>query len=150
MLLQGDADLRIHVLQTWTIVPDHTGIPAQFGAWTDSVYQAFFLHLRTWGRGYTMPCVSSWPFCTVLIGASLSKPHTCQTASRDLSIYRTSFHKWPRILIHWTASILQCVIQFRKCHHVQIIKTAPILHMQWAYLTTNGCTFNSQHDTAWS
>ena len=35
----------------------------------------------------------------VLIGASLSKPHTCQTASPTmyvcmyLSIYRTSFHK---------------------------------------------------------
>ena len=26
--------------------------------------------------------------------------------------------------------------QFCKCHHVQIIETASILHVQWAYLTT--------------
>ena len=28
--------------------------------------------------------------------------------------------------------------QFRKCHHVQIIETASILHLQWA--TTSMCT----------
>ena len=65
--------------------------------------------------GNTMPCASSWPsFCAVLmyfqlglvqtymdihdgvIGASVSEPHTCQTASPaiyDLSIYHTSIHK---------------------------------------------------------
>ena len=35
----------------------------------------------------------------------------------------------PHILIYWTASILQCLIQFRKCHHVQIIETGSILHV---------------------
>ena len=67
-------------------------------------------------------------------------------------IYRTSFRKCPHVLIHWTASILQCVIQFRKCHHVQIIQTASILHVQWAYSTTNKCTFDSRLDTvtAWT
>ena len=77
-----------------------------------------------------------------VIGASLSEPHTGQTASPAMFIYVyiylclyrtcTSFRKCPRILIHWTASILLSVIQFRKCHHVQIIETASILHLQWA------------------
>ena len=84
-----------------------------------------------------------------IIGASLSKPHTCQTAyprSIYLSmIYRTSFRKCPAFY-----SILQCVIQFHKCHHVQIIQIASILHVWWAYSTTNECTFDSQLDTAWS
>ena len=34
------------------------------------------------------------------------------------------------VLIHWTASILLCVIQFRKCHYVQIIETGLILHVE--------------------
>ena len=82
----------------------------------------------------------------MFIGASLSEPHTCQTASPAiyLCIVRHSVNKCPRVLIHWTASILQCVIQFRKCHHVQIIETASILHL-WCN-ETNGCTFDS-HDT---
>ena len=74
----------------------------------------------------------------LVIGASLSEPHTGQTASPAMficwyiSMYRTSFRKCPRILIHWTASILLSVIKFRKYHHVQIIETASILHLQWA------------------
>ena len=42
---------------------------------------------------------------------------------------------------------VRCVILFRKCHHVQIIQTASILHVQWAYSTTNECTFDSRLDT---
>ena len=76
-----------------------------------------------------------------LIGASLSKPHTCQTVSPAIylsMIYRTSLSKCPHVLIHWTASILQYVIPFCKYYHVQIIA---ILHMQWAYsMTTSMCT----------
>ena len=76
----------------------------------------------------------------LIIGASLSEPHTGQTASPAMfiSMYRTSFRKCPRILIHWTSSILLSAIQFRKCHHVQIIETPSILHLQWA--TTSMCT----------
>ena len=37
-----------------------------------------------------------------------------------------SFRKCPRVLIHWTASILLSVIQFRKCNHVQIIETVSL------------------------
>ena len=51
------------------------------------------------------------------------------------TLYRTSFRKFPRVLIHWTASILLSVIQFRKWHHVQIIETASILHLQWAMMS---------------
>ena len=51
-----------------------------------------------------------------LIGVSLSEPHTCQTASpmTYTSIYICivchSVNKCLHDLIHWTASILQCVI----------------------------------------
>ena len=45
-------------------------------------------------------------------------------------LVRHSINKYPCILIHWTGSILLSVIQFRKCHHVQIIETASILHVQ--------------------
>ena len=55
-----------------------------------------------------------------------------------LCLYRMSFRKCPCVLIHWTASILLSIIQFRKCHHVQIIEAASILHLQWA--TTSMCT----------
>ena len=53
-----------------------------------------------------------------------------------------SFHKCPCVLIHCTASILLSVIQFRKFHHIQIIKTASILHLQWAMMSmcTRMCT----------
>ena len=50
----------------------------------------------------------------------------------------------PRVLIHCTASILLSVIQFRKCHHVQIIETASILHLQWAM--TSMCTLLTTFD----
>ena len=54
--------------------------------------------------------------------------------------------KFPCVLIHWIASILQCVIQFCKCHHVQITETASILHMQWSWRVSESsdackCTF---------
>ena len=71
-----------------------------------------------------------------IVGASLSKPHTCQTASP--TIYRTSFRKCPRVLIHCTASILLSVIQFCKYHHIQIIETISIFYLQWA--TMSMCT----------
>ena len=45
-------------------------------------------------------------------------------------IKRHSVNKCPRALFHWTTLILQCVIQFLKCHQVQIIETSSILHMQ--------------------
>ena len=52
-------------------------------------------------------------------------------------MYCTSFCKCPHVLIHWIASILLSVIQFRKCKF-QIIETASILHLQWA--PTSMCT----------
>ena len=63
-------------------------------------------------------------------------------------MYRTSFHKCPRVLIHWTTSILLSVIQFRKFefHYVQIIETASIFHLQWA--TTSMCTLLVQAESA--
>ena len=75
----------------------------------------------------------TWHQC--LIGASLSEPHTGQTASLViyLSIVRHSVNKCPRVLIHWTSSILQCVINSVKCHYVQIIETTSILHVQWVW-----------------
>ena len=93
-----------------------------------------------------------------IIGASLSEPHTGQTLTASpamficiyLSIYvcmyRTSFRKCPHVLIHWTASILLSVIQFRKFHYVQIIETASIFHLQWA--TTSMCTLLVQAELA--
>ena len=51
-----------------------------------------------------------------------------------LSIVRHSVNKMLHVLVHWTASILQYVIQaFHKFHHVQITEVASILHVQWAY-----------------
>ena len=116
------------------------------------------LSSQIWGRAglalekFGASNLVRWQGCadySRIIGASLSESHTCQMASPAIFIYiyiyvyificmsRTSFRKCPRILIHWTALILQCVImQFRKCHHVQIIETASILHLQWAYSTT--------------
>ena len=61
-------------------------------------------------------------------------------------LYRTSFYKCPRVLIHWTASILLSIIQFRKCHHVQIIEVASILHLQWAIDEHVHATDDSRHD----
>ena len=40
----------------------------------------------------------------------------------------TSFCKCLRILIHWIASILQCIVQFCNGHYVKIIETASVLH----------------------
>ena len=57
------------------------------------------------------------PTDACIIGASVSEPHTCQTVSPTIciSIYvclvRHSINKCPRVLIHWTAAILQCVIK---------------------------------------
>ena len=81
-------------------------------------------------------------FLISLIEASLSEPHTGQTASPAMFIHRylciVCHSVFPRVLIHWTASILLSVIQFLKCHHVQIIETFLFLHLQWA--TTSMCT----------
>ena len=76
-------------------------------------------------------------------------PHWSNGVPRDVYLclfvymYRTSFRKYPRILIHWTASILLSVIQFRKFHYVQIIETASILHLQW---TTSMYMLLTTHD----
>ena len=85
-----------------------------------------------------------WPH--QFIGASLSKPHTGQTASPaiylstyDLSIVCHSVNKCPRVLIHWTASILQCVINSVSAITFNVIENALILHVQKAYsmMTSN-------------
>ena len=79
-------------------------------------------------------------------------PHLSNGFPRDLYnyvyiMYRTSFRKCPRVLIHWTASFdFAMRNQFRKCHHIQIIETT-ILYLQWA-------TTRHEHvyvaSTAWS
>ena len=64
-------------------------------------------------------------------------------------LVRHSVNKCPRVLIHWTASILHCIINSVNATHVQIIETASILHLQWAYSTTTSrCTLLlTTHDT---
>ena len=60
----------------------------------------------------------------------------------NVYLVRHSVNKCPRVLIHLNSFNLAMRHQFRKCHHVQIIKTASILRcnghtsMQWAYSTT--------------
>ena len=52
-----------------------------------------------------------------VIGASLSEPHLSNGTPRDLYLCLVchSANKCPRVLIHWTASILQCVIKYVHC-----------------------------------
>ena len=65
----------------------------------------------------------------------------CPLQCLYIYMYRTSFRKCPCILIHWTASILLSVIQFRKCHHLQIIQT---VHLP---TSTSMCTLLTTHDS---
>ena len=102
---------------------------------------AFWWHALSFAFSFwksSLPLRLPWAF----VGASLSEPHTGQMASPVMFIYLCRYVsyviKCPCVLIHWTAaSILLSVIQFRKCHHVQIIETASILHLQW--VTTSMC-----------
>ena len=92
--------------------------------------------------------MSSWWTCThkyILFHSFLSRawvsPTLVKWHPRDLciylSMYRTSFrNECPRVLIHWTASILPCIIQFRKCHYVQIVETGLILHNLLEYASS--------------
>ena len=68
-----------------------------------------------------------WKKLTWVIGAGMSEPHTCEKVSlwsmyvcMYVCIVFLSVNNCSRVLIHWTASILQCVIQFPKCHQVQM------------------------------
>ena len=47
-----------------------------------------------------------------------------------------SVNKYPCVLIHLNSFDFAMRHKFHKCHHVQIIETASILHVQWAYSTT--------------
>ena len=77
-----------------------------------------------------------------------------EECKNNLSIVRHSVNKVPCILIHWTASIFQYVITFRKFHHVQIIEVASIFG-DFAHATgildndehVHVVANNSRHDT---
>ena len=54
----------------------------------------------------------------------------------NVYLVRHSVNKCPHILIHLNSFDFAMHHQFHKCHHVQIIETASILHVQWVYSTT--------------
>ena len=76
----------------------------------------------------------------IIVGASLSEPHTGQTASPaiyDLCIVRHSVNKCPPCSNSLDSFDFACVINSVKCRHIQIIETASILQVQWAYVLDN-------------
>ena len=84
MILQGDIDLRIHVLQTCTIVPNQAGIPARFDACQSVYTKLFFLRLckGAWDEAnVALHCVAEielfpivvFPVCIYMYFASQAK-----------------------------------------------------------------------------
>ena len=60
-------------------------------------------------------------WCTI-IGTSLSKPHILSNGiSRSVCIYVMYIILYINAL-HWTAPILQCVLRFRKYHHIRLLR----------------------------
>ena len=72
---------------------------------------------------------------TLLIGASLSEPNTCQAAPQQSCL---NFRKCPRVLIHWIASILLCTCNdLAKRTRVCGAHT----HTHTLLLTTHDCSY---------
>ena len=98
----------------------------QFLAWFGtSAYQLTSFSTCTYAYGKRL--------VVTFIGVSLSEPHTGQTASPAIYVClsHTSFRKsMPPCSNSLSSFDFALRPQFRKCHHVQIIETASILHVQ--------------------